>query len=146
MTQQDTNDGNDAFDPGDVSAALKEVSVDNHLIEGIIYSYAEELDDRAPEMSEEFRARLHSDDRFHLLASRAAWEAVVFSTLVNTVNDAIYAACLGDLAELGEVDLQVMRATLFQQGVAKTAESEGGSLSTGRLQTRSELFAAATAA
>lgn len=146
MTQQDTKDGNDAFDPGDVSDALKGLSVENHLIEGIIYSYVEELDDRAPEMSREFRARLHGDDRFHLLATRAAWEAVVFSALVNTVNDAVYAACLGDLAELDEVDLQVMRATLFRQGVAKTAESEGGSLSTGRVQARSELFAAATAA
>ena len=133
------------FDSEAVQSELLDMSIDRVVIDQIIGSYLEELDQTKPEQAALFRSQLSSDDGFAEAAQRAAMEAVVFSTLANGVEDNVYEASLSTLSRLDDDELQRMRFRMFEFGLTVSADHVGGSNLSGRLKNRQAMFESATA-
>lgn len=129
--------------PDDVALQTNRVTVDQFVIEGILLSYLEEMDAKKPASSQLFRNRLHEDESFLKKAHSATMDAVLFSSLANTVETLVYEESLTRLLVINEPELHLMRQEMFDFGVSLAARNAGGSATTGRLKERTALFHAA---
>lgn len=141
MTIEQNQEPSQALEFQDVGEDVQSLSVDRFVVDGLLFSYLDELESKNPESGKAIRMRMNEDEKFLQLAQRATLDAIVFSTFANTVGNRVFEESLEQVKPLtDEPDLLQMRKTMFDFGVELAALNAGGSPNIGRLKERSTQF------
>lgn len=124
----------------EVRQAVRNQSISRYMVEAVLDSYLLQLARSDLIAVDRIMGRIEQDEQYARLAHRAIYDGLAFSTFVGTLSDEAYIAALEELDELGEQELETMRAQVFTFGVGVACQTLGGSPSHGKTKLRCDQF------
>lgn len=124
----------------EVAPAVRELGVDQFVIEAVLDSYLQKLTKTNVVMAEHVMSLMEADLKFTEQVNKAVLDGLLFSTFVGALEDDAYEVALEELQAFDDAVVAGIRREIFDYGVFIACQAIGGSATHGRTLKRVNLF------